>query len=89
MVILSVPWMVVLGCSCLFIQDIGPGLSLYTVGAQGKIGPHIYIYIYINCLLIDYESKKQIEINIYNNKCKNRISHAKTTFPKGPIPSPK
>ena len=49
----------------------------------------IYIYIYINCLLIDYESKKQIEINIYNNKCKNRISHAKTTFPKGPIPSPK
>ena len=33
--------------------------------------------------------KKQIEISIYNNKRKNRISHAKTTFPKEPIPSPK
>ena len=50
---------------------------------------YIYIYIYINCLLIDYELKKQIEINIQNNKRKNRISHGKTTFPKGPIPSPK
>ena len=40
MVISPVPWLVVLGCSYLFIQDIGPGLSLYTVGAQGKIGPH-------------------------------------------------
>ena len=40
MVISPVLWLVVLGCSYLLIQDIGPGLSLYTVGAQGKIGPH-------------------------------------------------
>ena len=40
MVILSIPRLVVLGCSYPFIQDIGPGLSLYTVGTQGKIGPH-------------------------------------------------
>ena len=50
---------------------------------------HNYIYIYINCFFIDYELKKQIEINTQNNKRKSRISHAKTTFPKGPIPSPK
>ena len=42
MVVSPVPWLVVLGCSYLLIQDIGPGLSLYTVGAQGKIGPHRY-----------------------------------------------
>ena len=40
MVISPVHWLVFLGCSYLLIQDIGPGLSLYTVGAQGKIGPH-------------------------------------------------
>ena len=43
MEILSVPRLVVFGCSYPFIQDIGPGLSLYTVGTQGKIGPHSMI----------------------------------------------
>ena len=40
MEILSVPRLVVFGCSYPFTQDIGPGLSFYAIGAQGKIGPH-------------------------------------------------
>ena len=56
MEILSVPRLVAFGCSYPFTQDIGPGLSFYAIGAQGKIGPHtldhpkqtcLYIYIYI------------------------------------------
>ena len=40
MVILSIPRLVVLECSYPFTRGIGPGLSPYTVGTQGKIGPH-------------------------------------------------
>ena len=40
MVILSTPRLAVLGCSYPFTRDIGPGLSPYTAGTQGKIGPH-------------------------------------------------
>ena len=47
MVILSIPRLDILGCSSPFTRDIGPGLSPYTAGTQGKIGPHTYIYIYI------------------------------------------
>ena len=49
----------------------------------------VYIYIYINCLLIDYELKNKLKLTFRIINVKNRISHAKTTFPKGPIPSPK
>ena len=45
MEILPVPRLVVFGCSYPFTQDIGPGLSFYAIGDQGKIGPHnIYIF---------------------------------------------
>ena len=40
MVILSIPRLDVLGCSSSFTRDIRPGLSPYTAGTQGKIGPH-------------------------------------------------
>ena len=43
MEVLSVPRLVVFGCSYPFTQDIGPGLSFYAIGAQGKIGPHRYL----------------------------------------------
>ena len=50
---------------------------------------YIYIYIYINCLLIDYELKNKLKLTFRIINIKNIISHAKTTFPKGLIPSPK
>ena len=59
MVISLVQWLVFLGCSYLLIQDIGPGLSLYTVGAQGKIGPHSFLYLEISFwVFIFYKLKK-------------------------------
>ena len=42
---------------------------------------YIYIYIYINFLLIDYELKNKLKLTFRIINVKNRISHAKTTFP--------
>ena len=54
MVILSIPRLDVLGCSSPFSRDIGPCLSPYTAGTQGKIGPHnIYIYTHIYIYIFD------------------------------------
>ena len=41
---------------------------------------HNYIYIYINCLLIDYELKNKLKLTFKIINVKNRISHAKTTY---------
>ena len=40
-------------------------------------------------MLIDYELKNKLKLTFRIINVKSRISHAKTTFPKGPIPSPK
>ena len=50
---------------------------------------YIYIYININCLLIDYELKNKLKLTFRIINVKNRISHAKTTFPNGQILSTK
>ena len=63
MVILSIPRLDVLRCSSPFTRDIGPGLSPYTAGTQGKIGPHMCI-IKMMYLSDKKEKKKRKEKNL-------------------------
>ena len=73
MEILSVPRLVVFGCSYPFTRDIGPGLSFYAIGAQGKIGPHssylstyfflsTYILLIFKIFLSTFLKKKMLNV---------------------------
>ena len=82
MEILFVPRLVVFGCSYPFTQDIGPGLSFYAIGAQGKIGPHNYYLRGFSCLGYSFFFVKKCPYTpLFLSRDKTKRQSCKNTIP--------